>query len=131
MLENFFYVFIGVGLVFDLFGCIGLVRLPDIYNRAQAATKCVTLGTCMILIGVAGIGFIGANWQMGLKAVICAAFVLLTSPVAAHAICRGAYISGVPLWTGSVEDAFADRAQVIRTQQTTEGSVQSEEAETT
>jgi len=36
-------IFIVVGLVFDLLGCIGLVRLPDVYNRLQASTKCVTL----------------------------------------------------------------------------------------
>jgi len=128
MLETLFYWFIGVGLAFDLFGCIGLVRLPDVYNRAQAATKCVTLGTCMILVGVAGVGFSAGDWPMGLKAIICAAFILLTSPVGAHAICRGAYISGVPLWDGSVADAFVDRATTIRTQQAQEGSVQHEEA---
>jgi len=27
-----------VGILFDLFGCIGLIRLPDVYNRLQAAT---------------------------------------------------------------------------------------------
>jgi multicomponent Na+:H+ antiporter subunit G len=52
---------------------------------------------------------------MAVKAVICAAFILLTSPVAAHAVCRGAYLSGVPLWEGSVEDRFAGRAQTLRT----------------
>ena len=45
-------VFITVGLTFDVFGCLGLVRLPDVYNRLQAATKCVTFGTCNILFGV-------------------------------------------------------------------------------
>ena len=129
MLETVFQWIIGVGLAFDLFGCIGLVRLPDVYNRAQAATKCVTLGTCMILIGVAGMAFSGANMPMGAKALICAAFVVLTSPVGAHAICRGAYISGVPLWTGSVEDAFVERAKEIRSQQAAEGSVNSEETQ--
>ena len=43
--------FIAVGLAFDIFGCIGLIRLPDIYLRLQAATKCITLGTCSILFG--------------------------------------------------------------------------------
>jgi len=130
MLETVFYWCVGVGLAFDLFGCIGLVRLPDIYNRAQAATKCVTLGTCLILVGTAGLGFTRLGTPMGIKALICAAFVLLTSPVGAHAICRGAYISGVPLWEGSVEDAFADRAETIRKQQEPqrEGPVQSEKA---
>ena len=37
-LVGFIIVCIGVG--FDVFGLIGLVRLPDIYNRLQAATKC-------------------------------------------------------------------------------------------
>ena len=133
MLETLFYWFIGVGLAFDLFGCIGLVRLPDVYNRAQAATKCVTLGTCMILIGLAGMGFMGGLGPMGVKAIICAVFILLTSPVAAHAICRGAYLSGVPLWHGSVEDRFTERAAEIRSEQTQtdDREVQVEETETT
>ncbi len=131
MLETVSYWVIGVGLAFDLFGCIGLVRLPDVYNRAQAATKCVTLGTCMILLGVAGVGVAHADGgALAVKAVICAVFILLTSPVGAHAVCRGADISGVKLWEGSVEDAFATRARDIRNQQQEEGSVKGEEAET-
>ena len=114
MLETVSYWFVGIGLAFDLFGCIGLVRLPDVYNRAQAATKCVTLGTCMILIGTAGWAWAAADGAMSVKALICAVFILLTSPVGAHAICRGAYISGVPLWAGSVEDSFPQRAEEIR-----------------
>ena len=45
---------------------------------------------------------------MGAKAALCAAFLLLTSPVAAHAIARGAYRSGVRLWEGSVVDRYGD-----------------------
>ena len=46
-------ILISIGVLFNLFGCIGLIRLPDVYNRLQSATKCVTLGTCSILAGVA------------------------------------------------------------------------------
>lgn len=98
-------VIIIVGVLFDLLGCIGLVRLPDVYNRLQAATKCVTLGTCLILIGVAvsiGVG------EGGIKALICAAFVLLTSPVGAHALARAAHRSGIRLWGGSVVDKYLE-----------------------
>jgi multicomponent Na+:H+ antiporter subunit G len=130
MLETLFYIIIGVGLGFDLLGCLGLVRLPDVYNRAQAATKCVTLGTCLILIGVAGLGFADGAPAIGVKALICALFILLTSPVAAHAICRGAYLMGVPLWEGSVEDRFADRAQEIREHHAAKGRTAHEDAET-
>ena len=117
MIDTVAYWIIGIGLVFDLFGCIGLVRLPDVYNRAQAATKCVTLGTCMILLGTALWGIGAGNWPMAVKAGVCAVFILLTSPVGAHAVCRGAYLSGVPLWEGSVEDAFVPRADAIRAEQ--------------
>ncbi len=98
-------IFIIVGLAFDLFGCLGLVRLPDVYNRLQAATKCVTMGTCSILFGsFLIVGFTAA----GLKALLCMVFLLLTAPVAAHAIARGAHRSGVTLWQGSVVDHYKD-----------------------
>lgn len=99
------FVLIGIGLVFDIFGCLGLVRLPDVYNRLQAATKCVTIGTCGILFGVFLIaGFTGT----GIKALLCIIFLLLTSPVAAHAISRGAHRAGVKLWEGSVVDMYQE-----------------------
>ena len=93
-----------LGLVFNLFGCLGLVRLPDVYNRIQAATKCVTLGTCSILFGT----FLMLGFSAGgIKALLCIFFILLTTPVSAHALSRGAHISGVKLWKGSVIDVYA------------------------
>jgi len=101
------YILIGIGILFDIFGCIGLVRFPDVYNRLQAATKCVTLGTVLLLVGVAVIAGWGA---MAAKAAICAVFILITSPTAAHAIAKGAYAAGVQLWEGSVVDKYAGEA---------------------
>ena len=98
-------IFISIGLAFDLLGCLGLVRLPDVYTRLQAATKCVTMGTCSILFGTFLImGFTAA----GIKALLCIVFLILTSPVAAHAIARGAHRAGVKLWEGSVVDRYAE-----------------------
>jgi len=99
------WVFIIIGIAFDVVGCIGLVRLPDIYNRLQAATKCVTLGTCMILLSV--FFFVGLN-AVGVKALLCIWFVLMTSPTGAHAIARAAHRSGIRLWEGSVMDKYAE-----------------------
>ena len=104
--ETFGIIIMAVGVFFDLFGCIGLVRLPDVYNRLQAATKCVTLGTCLILFGLIFIMGIG---PAGLRAVLCALFILFTSPVAAHALAKAAYKSGIKLWDGSVIDKYADK----------------------
>lgn len=98
-------IFICVGLAFDFFGCLGLVRLPDVYNRLQAATKCVTLGTCSILFGTFFmVGFTAA----GIKSLLCIIFLILTAPTAAHAIARGAHRAGVKLWEGSVVDRYAE-----------------------
>ena len=99
------YTFLALGLVFDMLGCIGLVRLPDVYNRLQAGTKCVTLGTFLLLFGVVvKFGFDAIGW----KAVLCLFFVAMTSPTAAHAIARAAHRSGVPLASGSVIDRYRE-----------------------
>jgi len=98
-------VFIVIGLVFDIFGCIGLMRLPDVYNRLQATTKCVTLGTCSILLGTLLFKGFGPT---AVKSLLTIIFLLLTSPVAAHALARGAHKSGVKLWEKSVCDKYAE-----------------------
>lgn len=102
-------VFIIVGLAFNFFGCLGLLRLPDVYNRLQAATKCVTLGTASILTGLILFKGFGAT---GLKALLCMAFILLTAPVSAHALARGAYLSGVKLCKESVSDAYGEDNEI-------------------
>ncbi len=99
------YILITIGILFNIFGCIGLVRFPDIYNRLQASTKCVTLGTILLLVGVAVAAGTGAIIA---KAIVCAVFILITSPTAAHAIAKGAHASGVKLWEKSVVDKYAE-----------------------
>ena len=105
MSEILGYILILLGLFFDIAGCIGLVRLPDVYNRLQASTKCVTLGTILLLVGVA---IACGSAALAIKAIICAIFVLVTSPTAAHAIAKGAYASGVKLWEQSVVDKYVE-----------------------
>ena len=96
-------IFIITGLGFDFFGCLGLVRLPDVYNRLQASTKCVTLGTCSILFGL----FLFRGFDAaGIKALLCIVFLILTAPVSAHALARAAHKSGVRLWEKSVCDKY-------------------------
>jgi multicomponent Na+:H+ antiporter subunit G len=43
------------------------------------------------------------------EAVLVAVFLLLTAPVAAHLIARAAYLSGVPLWGGTIVDEMRPR----------------------
>lgn len=102
-------IIIGIGLLFDLFGLIGLVRLPDVYNRLQAATKCVTLGTGLILFG----SFVYTGFTpVGIKALICLAFILFTSSTAAHALARASYKYGITLWERSVCDLYSEKEKI-------------------
>lgn len=117
------YILVAIGILFNIFGCVGLVRFPDVYNRLQAATKCVTLGTVLLLVGVAVASAAGA---LAAKAIICAVFILVTSPTAAHAIAKGAYASGVALWERTVVDKYAEQVKPPKPlQRDLEGSSQS------
>lgn len=98
-------ILICVGVLFNLFGCIGLIRLPDVYNRLQSATKCVTLGTCSILLGVV---FHFGWMDVGVKALVAIPLLFFGATVAAHALVRGAYQAGVKLGDKSVMDDYKD-----------------------
>ena len=98
-------VMIVIGLAFDFFGCLGLIRFPDVYSRIQAAAKCITLGTSGILLGL--FCYKGFT-ETGIKALLCMAFILLTAPVSAHALARAAYRSGVKPWEGTVVDQYGE-----------------------
>ena len=94
-----------LGLAFDFFGCLGLVRFPDVYNRLHSSIKCVTLGTTSILLGLF---FCKGFTPAGVKAILCILFLLLTAPVSAHVLARSAHKSGVKLWEKSVCDKYAE-----------------------
>jgi len=96
-------IFISIGVLFNLLGCIGLLRLPDVYNRLQAATKCVTLGCCSILVGV--LVHFGFN-DAGIKALIAIPLLFFSSTVAAHALIRGTYHFGVKMSDKSIKDDY-------------------------
>lgn len=99
------FIFIAVGVAFDFFGCLGLVRLPDVYNRLHASIKCVTLGTSSILFGLF---FYKGFTPAGFKALLCVLFLMLTAPVSAHVLSRAAHRSGIKLCKGSVCDKYAE-----------------------
>lgn len=111
MSETAAFIVIGLGLAFDVFGCVGLFRLPDVFTRLQASTKCVTLGTCLILFGV----FLYAGFSStGGKALICLFFVLLTLPTGAHALARGAYKYGIRMRMPYLLDKYAEAEEEER-----------------
>jgi len=87
-----------VGCFFLTVGTIGLLRLPNVYNRMHATSKPTTLGTAAIfLAGFVRFGPGGA----GLPSLIGILFLFLTMPTGSHMISRAAQKTGVP-FLGSV-----------------------------
>jgi multicomponent Na+:H+ antiporter subunit G len=95
-----------VGASFALLAAVGVVRMPDLYTRMQAAAKCGTLGVGCTVLAVA-VHF--AEVGMVTQAFLVLLFLFLTAPVAAHMIGRAGYSAGVPLWKGSRVDELEGR----------------------
>ena len=93
------WAIVGLALLGAFFGgvaAIGLVRLPDVYTRAHAASKSDTLGAVLTIAAVA------AALQSDLstaKSVFLLLFLFITNPTATHAIARAAQDQGIEPWT--------------------------------
>ena len=90
-----------IGGAFLFLGSLGLVRMPDVYNRLQTGTKASTLGA--MSIGLSAIFLLpGATG----KALLFVIFIVLANPIASNTIGRSAYLSGVKLADESVSDEW-------------------------
>ncbi|NLF79745.1 MAG: Na+/H+ antiporter subunit G [Clostridia bacterium] len=89
-------ILIVLGSIISLLSAIGMVRFPDIYNRAHAASKSSALGVLCVLSG-AFLYFAFVDGLISIRLLLGIFFVFLTAPVAAHMVCNAAYRSGVRL----------------------------------
>jgi len=93
MVNDLAYALIFLGSLFCLLGGLGVMRMPDAYNRLQAGTKAVTLGALSIIIGVAVL-----NPQWSTKLLVLAVFISLTNPIGSSTLARAFYRAGVKPW---------------------------------
>ncbi len=91
-------VFIAGGFFFLMVGSVGLVRLPDVYNRMHAVGKCDTLGSGLMLLGL--MLFMGEFGSV-VKLAIITALVVTINPVITHMMAKTAYERGMDLVEGS------------------------------
>ena len=82
---------------------LGILRLPDVMTRMHASTKAGTVGAGLIFVAVA-VHF-GDMVVVSMSA-LTVVFLLVTAPVAAHAIGRAAYRMRVPLWKNTHVDEW-------------------------
>ncbi|MBN1760055.1 MAG: Na+/H+ antiporter subunit G [Chitinispirillaceae bacterium] len=92
-----------IGALFLFLASLGILRMPDVYNRMQAGTKATTLGTILMLGGIA---IRRPEWTGKLVLVIL--FLVLTNPISSHALARAAHFAKIPLAKGSVRDELQE-----------------------
>jgi multicomponent Na+:H+ antiporter subunit G len=97
-----------LGACFLLLGGLGLVRMPDVFNRIQAGTKATTLGTILTLAGVA---FLQPDWAI--KLFLIALFILLTNPLSSQVLARAAHRAGVAKTPATCVDRLAQDSQEV------------------
>ncbi len=101
------------GSIFLFSAGLGVLRMPDSYNRIQTGTKASTLGTILVLLGLA---VLHPAWTW--KLLILIFFVLLTNPVSSHALARAAH---------SIHVAEAESTVVDRLEETDTGDTPEEQ----
>ena len=84
-------VIVAVGIVFILFGVIGIIKYKDFYQRILVTAKIDTVGVITIILGLAvkhGLSF------FSLKVLLLMIILMIINPLATHMIARSAYLSG-------------------------------------
>ncbi len=113
MITAILYLLFFVSCFCIIVGSIGLIRLPDVYNRLHASTVVVVGG---VVTSVLAAGLYGGGGFF-IKAVIIAGFIFITSPVGSHVIARAAHLTGVSLHQDSCIDKLQEKQTIRRGQQ--------------
>jgi multicomponent Na+:H+ antiporter subunit G len=100
-----------IGSAFFLLSAIGLLRMPDAFNRMQAGTKATTLGSILFLTGI---GLMQPDY-LG-RTLLLAAFIALTNPVSSNALAKAAHAYRERLGAILRPDALAEADSEARTE---------------
>lgn len=93
-----------IGSIVFLISALGIIRMPDVYNRIQTGTKATTMGIIFVMVGLS---FLHPQWSA--KLVILILFIILTNPVSSHVVARGAHFSKVKKSDKTVADKLEER----------------------
>lgn len=112
MSVNAIFELIGVllillGSIISVISAIGLIRFPDVYSRAHAATKTTTLAVLITLVGAFVYFWFGESF-ISVRLILGIVFVFLTAPVSGHLILRASYRANVKMADSTVEDELHD-----------------------
>ncbi len=100
-------IFILIGSIISFISAIGMIRFPDIYTRAHAATKTTTLAVLITLVGTFiyvwfGEAYISVRLMLGIV------FVFITAPVSGHLVLRAAYRANIKMADSTADDELKE-----------------------
>jgi multicomponent Na+:H+ antiporter subunit G len=113
------YLFLAIGVFFNLLAGVGLLRFPDVYTRLHAGTKCTTFGSIFICGSIILLGlkmWITGDTDGSTLAIHTAGAliaILITNPTGAHALARAAHRSGVKPVRAIVDDLEGKPAKKV------------------
>ncbi len=107
MIEWIGVILILIGSIISVISAIGMIRFPDIYTRAHAATKTTTLAVLITLVGTFiyvwfGQAYISVRLMLGIV------FVFITAPVSGHLVLRAAYRAKIKMSESTVSDELKE-----------------------
>ena len=89
-------ILMAVGLFFAFAGTKGILKMPDTFCRMQASTCISTLGVlCFSVAGILYAAIVIKSASFAVKIGVIALMIILTNPIGAHTIAKGAYKSGI------------------------------------
>ncbi len=110
-------VFMAGGAFFLMVSTVGLLRLPDFFTRSHAVGKSETLGSLLVLIGLA----IHNGWELESgKIFLIVVLVAVTNPSGIHTLTRAALRKGMEIWIHPDDRAETPAPPAEETWDTTE-----------
>ena len=98
-------VLLGLGVLLVVTAGIGLVRLPDVYNRTNAVAKAGGLGLVLVLLGVV---VLDPGPTAVVVLLLAVALQLFTVPIAGFEIGQAARSSRAPFASGTRQPGLPD-----------------------
>ena len=90
------WLLLGSGAVIIMLAALLIVRMPTFFTRLHASSVNETLGPALILLGLMlQTGAYKNGVEVALKLLLILVFLLLTSPVASHALAKAAIAANI------------------------------------
>jgi multicomponent Na+:H+ antiporter subunit G len=107
VIDSLIIILLALGGLFSLLAAVGILVMPDVYTRMQAASKAVTCGATSILLAAA-LHFQDAS--VVARCLLGCVFLFVTIPVASHLVARAAYRAHEPLAPETSVDELAEHS---------------------